>query len=118
MSLCILAGGKVLTLAVTAFTLSWTHTVEKTTWAETWHVLPDGLAVVEARVEGSGAGMEPAPGSVFDGAGWTYHPDVPPQRRVVLANSVEGGRWRLCADGRCLSLGGTGGAPIILEPCP
>ena len=117
MSLCLAVGGKVLTMAVTAFTLSWTHTVEKTTWSESWQVLPEGLTVVSARVEGSGAGMEPPPDAVSDGTGWTYRPELPAQPRVVLANSAEGGTWRLCGGDECLTLGGTGGAPIVLEPC-
>ena len=34
MSLCILAGGKVTALALSAFTLSWTHSVQKSEWRE------------------------------------------------------------------------------------
>ena len=51
MSLCILAAGKTLTLAVTAFTLSWTHSVEKTEWQERWAVTAEGLVLEEARVQ-------------------------------------------------------------------
>ena len=65
MSLCILAAGKTVTLAVAAFTLSWTHSVEKTRWEEDWAITPAGLQIVEARVKGSGAGMEPAEGAVL-----------------------------------------------------
>ena len=43
MSLCILAAGKVTVLAVSAFTLSWTHSVEKVRWEEDWLVTPAGL---------------------------------------------------------------------------
>jgi hypothetical protein len=47
------------TLALAAFTLVWTHSIEKVDWQEDWHVTPDGLELVQARVKGSGAGMEP-----------------------------------------------------------
>ena len=118
MSLCILAGGKVTTLAVAAFTLWWTHSVEKIVWTEHWQVTPSGLVVEQARVEGSGAGMDPPDGSVFDGSGWVYHPHVPPQKRVLLGDSGAAGAWHLCADGACRDLGGKGGDPIVLEACP
>ena len=118
MSLCILAAGKTVTLAVAAFTLSWTHSVEKITWSEHWQVTPAGLVVTEARVEGSGAGMDPPEGSVFDGSGWVYHPDLPPQPKLVLADSGKAGAWHLCPEtGDCRDLGGGGGDPIVLEPC-
>ncbi|TIT38538.1 MAG: DUF1850 domain-containing protein, partial [Mesorhizobium sp.] len=70
MSLCILAAGKTMTLTVAAFTLSWTHSVEKTHWQEDWKVLPSGLQIVEARIKGSGAGMEPPEGAVLRDGWW------------------------------------------------
>ena len=117
MSLCILAAGKVTTLAVTAFTLSWTHSIERTQWEEQWAVTDAGLVVESARIEGSGAGMEPGPDAVFDGTGWTYRPDLPPQAELVLADSGRAGTWELCASGDCMSLGGEGGEPVVLRPC-
>ncbi len=42
-------GGVALRIAATAFTLSWTHTVEKTKWLEHWAVEPDRLVLVEAQ---------------------------------------------------------------------
>jgi hypothetical protein len=118
MSLCILAAGKTTILAVSAFTLAWTHSVEKTSWTEHWQVTSAGLVVTQARVEGSGAGMDPPDGSRFDGSGWIYEPHAPPQQRVVLGDSGAAGAWHLCADGACLDLGGNGGDPIVLEACP
>lgn len=60
MSLCVASAGVVKTLAVVAFTLAWTHSIEKTEWQEDWRVTPQGLELIAARVKGSGAGMEPA----------------------------------------------------------
>ena len=61
-----------------------------------------GLEIVEARVKGSGAGMEPGPDARFDGTWWRWRPKLP------VANSVRLGRsdavpegWELCAEGAC-----------------
>ncbi len=118
MSLCIALGGKVVMLAVSTFTLSWTHSVEKTAWTERWDVTPAGLVVTEARIEGSGAGMEPPDGAVFDGSGWTFRPPPLPQERLVLADSGATGPWTLCAGTDCRVLGEGSGEPIVLSACP
>ncbi|MBZ9717483.1 DUF1850 domain-containing protein [Mesorhizobium sp. M7A.F.Ca.CA.001.09.2.1] len=118
MSLCILAAGKTVTLSVAAFTLSWTHSVERTRWQEDWKVTSSSLQVVEARIEGSGAGMEPPEGAVLKEGWWSYAPDVGPQRRVVLAASgATSDGWTLCTVQGCRELGRTAGGPIVLEPC-
>ncbi|PBB44237.1 hypothetical protein CK222_04225 [Mesorhizobium sp. WSM3866] len=118
MSLCILAAGKTVTLAVAAFTLSWTHSVERTRWQEDWKVTPAGLRVVEARVKGSGAGMEPPEGSVLRDGWWVYAPRIGPQPRLVLAASgATGGGWTLCTAKGCRELGGTAGDTVVLEAC-
>lgn len=118
MSLCILAAGKTVTLSVAAFTLSWTHSVERTRWQEDWRVLPSGLQVVEARVKGSGAGMEPPQGAVLRDGWWSYVPKVGIQPRVVLAASgATGGGWTLCTVQGCRELGKAAGGAIVLEPC-
>ena len=118
MSLCILAAGKTVTLSIAAFTLSWTHSVERTRWEEDWKVLPSGLQVVEARIKGSGAGMEPPEGAVLRDGWWVYAPKVNPQRRVVLAASgATGAGWTLCTVQGCRELGEEAGGTIVLEPC-
>lgn len=118
MSLCILAGGKTVTLAAAAFTLAWTHSVEKISWQEDWIVAPDGLRIAEARVQGSGAGMEPPEGSVFRDGWWVYAPKLGTLPRLVLAASgATGEGWTLCADTGCMELGATAGEPVTLEPC-
>ena len=118
MSLCILAGGAVTRLVTAAFTLWWNHSVEHIRWTEQWQVTPAGLAVVEARIEGSGAGMDPPEGALFDGSGWVYRPHVPPQKTLMLADSGVAGAWHLCVGDACRTLGGKGGDPIVLEACP
>jgi hypothetical protein len=117
-SLCIVTAGKTLTLAVAAFTLSWTHSVEKTGWQEDWKLTPSGLQVVQARIRGSGAGMEPPEGSVLRDGWWTYAPRIAPQPRLVLAASgATGAGWMLCTVEGCRELGKAAGETAVLEPC-
>ncbi|MGK6313907.1 DUF1850 domain-containing protein [Neorhizobium sp. DT-125] len=118
MSLCILAGGKVTALAVSLFSLSWTHSVQKTEWRETWAVAPAGLELREAAVKGSGAGMEPGPDAVFRDGWWVWHPALPPQDRISLAASgMTPSAWRLCHDGGCVELGAKAGDAVVLSRC-
>lgn len=118
MSLCILATGKTTVLAVSAFTLSWTHSVEKTHWEESWRVTPAGLEIAEARVKGSGAGMEPPEGARLDGGWWVYRPKIGPRSVVALAASgATGGGWTLCAGKTCVELGAEAGETIELSAC-
>ena len=109
MSLCIAAGAGVIRLAVAAFTLSWTHSVEKTRWEEDWTVGRGMLAIVAARIEGMGAGMETPPDAVREGRFWTWKPRVPPLSELLLRRSdavPEG--WELCAGGECRRIGAAG----------
>ena len=118
MGLCILAGAKTAMLAASAFTLAWTHSVEKTEWREEWRIGPAGLELTEARVKGSGAGIDPPEGAVLEDGWWVYAPKVAPVPRLVLAASgatVSG--WSLCADGDCLTLGAEAGEAVTLEAC-
>lgn len=118
MSLCILIGAGVKALAVTAFTLGWTHSVEKTRWEEDWRVTPGGLELVEARVKSSGAGMEPPPEARLAHGWWRWRPDRPPLAEIVLRDSGAAGFWELCHEGGCeaLSQGGAGDV-IRLKVC-
>jgi hypothetical protein len=117
-TLCILAAGKTITFAATAFTLSWTHSVEQTRWEEDWRITPAGIEIVEARVKGSGAGMEPPPDAAFNNGWWAYVPKIPARPEIVLAASgATGAGWSLCAAGKCIELGAAAGEPVRLKSC-
>jgi hypothetical protein len=117
LALCI-AGAKALTIAATSFTLGWTHSVQKTEWREDWTVGPAGLTLVEARVKGSGAGMEPGENAVLKDGWWVWQPDVKAVPVLVLAASgATGTGWRLCTAGGCHDLGETEGDPVRLSAC-
>lgn len=118
MSLCILAAGKATVIAASAFTLAWTHSVERTEWREEWLVGPSGLRLVEARVRGSGAGMEPGEDAVLEDGWYVYRPLRPAQASLLLAASgATGEGWRLCAAGECLPLGVRAGEVVEIAPC-
>ncbi|WNJ91249.1 DUF1850 domain-containing protein [Bosea sp. 685] len=59
MSLCLAAGALVIALGSDEITLSWRHSVQKSVWEELWRNEPDGMRLIEARIQGSGAGMDP-----------------------------------------------------------
>ncbi|MCC2687739.1 MAG: hypothetical protein K0S21_542 [Rhizobiaceae bacterium] len=116
--LCIAGAGKMLWLAVAAFTLSWTHSVERTGWEEDWKITGAALQLVEARIRGSGAGMEPPATARLEGGWWVYSPGLPPQPEVVLAASGATGQgWKICGGGDCVEVGAAAGGPLRLRAC-
>lgn len=122
MALCISAGGIAFKLyaGVAAFTLAWTHSVQKTEWEEDWRIADGLLTIVEARVQGTGAGMEPPPDSRFDGRFWRWTPRVPPLKEVVLRRSGATADWRLCSDGECRPMSTelpVEADPVVLSAC-
>jgi hypothetical protein len=111
-SLCLASAGLAKALSIATFTLVWTHSIEKTDWQEDWRVTPQGLVLTQARVKGSGAGMEPPPGARLINGWFQWQPDRAALPQVVLANSGAAGEWRLCANGDCRTLSDIFGHPI------
>jgi hypothetical protein len=76
----------------------------------------------EARIRGSGAGMEPPAGAVLENGVWRYRPALAPLARLRLANSAYTAGHELCFDGRCRPLaalaGGAENKPVDLYACP
>jgi hypothetical protein len=117
-SICIAGAGLAVRIVAASFTLSWTHTVEKTRWQETWRVEGDRFVLAEARIEGSGAGMEPPPQARLEGGAYVWRPDAS-REAIVLRRHPLAGDWLLCAGGRCDSIGdwlGGDADPVILSP--
>ena len=112
MSLCLASAGAVKMLSVAAFTLAWTHSIEKVDWQEDWRVTPQGLELVQARVKGSGAGMEPPPEARLVDGWFQWRPERAPMPEVALAASGAAGEWRLCHDGHCQTLSEILGHPV------
>lgn len=122
MPICLLAAAKSAVVAAEIVTVVWTHSVEKVEWRETWAAVPGGLVVVEARVKGSGAGMEPGEGARLVDGWWVWRPAAPPVPAVTLARSAAVADWRLCSHHACTTPGALiPGLPadmaVTLAPC-
>lgn len=118
LALCVAAGGKAMVIATGIFSLTWTHSVEKTEWREDWRVTSGGLELTQARVKGSGAGMDPGEGARLVNGWWVWTPEVPLVPDLVLAASgatVSG--WSLCHAGGCVELGANAQEPVRISSC-
>jgi hypothetical protein len=112
LSLCLTSVGVVKTLSIAAFTLAWTHSVEKVEWQEDWRIAAQGLELVQARVKGSGAGMEPPSEARLVDGWFQWNPARAAMPEVVLGNSGAAGEWRLCSEGGCRTLSEIFGHPV------
>ena len=132
MSLCLAAGALSAVLATDAFTLAWTHSIEKIRWEEDWRIETGALVAVEARIRGSGAGMEIPDGAVLKNGVWHYRPALSPQAKsgitefrlgeLRLTHSPHAAGYELCIDGECRPLadrlpGIDNHATVVLAPC-
>lgn len=119
-ALCIVVGTALVQVPAQRFTLRWQHTVEKILWEEDYVVAGEWLYLSGARVQGSGAGMEPPPDAVKVGTAWHYRPPQRWHREVRLARSAFGLDYELCIDDACRPMvdwapGAL--APTVLSPC-
>ena len=121
MALCVIGAGETVRIAATVFSLSWMHSVEKIPWQEYWRVEPDRLVLTEARVKGSGAGMEPPADARHEDGWYVWTPADGVRDRIVLRAVPEISPWTICLDGeRCSSLEallGRKADPITIQPC-
>jgi Uncharacterized conserved protein len=102
--LCLAAAGLVVHLGTAALTLGWTHSVEKTVWEEDWRLTGQGLVMAQARVKGSGAGMDPAPEARLIDGFWRWTPSLPPQDTVTMRRSPAVADWYVCVEQACRPL--------------
>ncbi|SEG82962.1 DUF1850 domain-containing protein [Bosea lathyri] len=120
MSLCLAAGMLVVALGGDEITLRWRHSVQKTLWEEVWRDTPGGIRLIEARVEGSGAGMDPPDGARLVDGFWRWTPALPAQREVVMRRSGATADWQVCIAGACRAMGSYLPAeadPVTLRAC-
>jgi hypothetical protein len=95
-----------------AFTLAWTHSIERVRWEERYEVRPPPtgevtpvLVLVAARIRGSGAGMEPPPDAVLRDGWYEYTPTMPPRHDLLLTRSRYVPDFDFCSAQGCRSLG-------------
>ncbi|NLF53144.1 MAG: DUF1850 domain-containing protein [Thauera phenolivorans] len=74
MGVCLATSVATAALVANAFTLAWTHSIERVRWEEVWRVEGEALVLQTVRVRGHGAGMEPPPGAVLQDGVWVWHP--------------------------------------------
>ena len=118
--ICLAAGALLIPLGASEITLSWRHSVQKSLWEELWQQGPDGLVLTEARIQGSGAGMDPPDGARLVDGFWRWKPSLPALPEVVMRRSGATADWRVCADDRCRSLDEMLPAeadPVVMKPC-
>jgi hypothetical protein len=120
--LCILAGDVVVRLAVSAFTLGWVHSVERMPLEDAFVIEGDRFRIVESRIKGSGAGIEPGAGARLDGGWFRWVPENGIRETIVLRRSGVAGTddWTLCAAGRCHTLATLvppDADPVVMLPC-
>jgi hypothetical protein len=106
--LCLASGTLAAFIAASSFTLAWTHSIEKQRWEEDWriHAHADGrlqLQLVEGRIRGSGAGMEPPDGARLENGVWHY-PVGLALEELALAHSSHAEGYELCITGACRPL--------------
>ncbi len=103
--ICLAAGVLAATLPLSAFTLAWTHSIEKIRWEEDYRIVGKHLVLEEARIRGSGAGMEPPPDARLDASGvWHYRPQLAPLERLTLSHSPYAGSYEICSGRGCRPL--------------
>lgn len=121
MALCLATSLATAVVAANAFTLAWTHSIERVRWEEAWRVEGEALVLDSVRVRGHGAGMEPGEGATLKDGVWTWHPRT---RHAVLrlTRSPHTADYDWCEDGRpCVPLGTllpSDGAVTELRACP
>jgi hypothetical protein len=125
LSLCLgLTGTVWVQLPVADFTLAWNHSVEKIRWEEDYRVTGQGLVLEQARVRGSGAGMEVPDGAQMKDGSWHYRRELPPLQSLNLGRTPEAGDYELCFEGACRFMSEWVGPPdsnkaaIELWVCP
>jgi hypothetical protein len=120
--ICLAAGALAAMLPVSQFTLAWTHSIEKIRWEEDYRVVAGRLVLEEARIKGSGAGMEPPAGARLENGVWHYKPELPALEQLRLTHSPYTAGYEICAEGTCRPLATVmPGLPAIevvdLRPC-
>ncbi|GAB4402098.1 MAG: DUF1850 domain-containing protein [Rhodoferax sp.] len=92
---------------VTAFTLAWTHSIEKVRWEEDYAAETDAgtgqpqLHALAARIKGSAAGMEPPDDAVLRNGWYHYKPPLTHPGQLRLTRSAYTADYEWCAAGRC-----------------
>lgn len=109
------------------FTLAWMHSIEKVRWEEDYGVVagadprqPPVLLALQARVRGSGAGMEPPPDAQLRDGWYAYTPQIQSPPALRLTRSIYTADYDFCSAGRCRPMSDllpSDGDITLLQPC-
>ena len=112
---------------VDRFTLAWMHSIEKVRWEEDYGVVagadpshPAVLQALQARVRGSGAGMEPPPEAQLRDGWYHYTPQIQRPPELRLTRSIYTADYDFCSAGRCRPMSqllASDGDITLLRPC-
>ncbi len=121
-AICLAAGLLMLPLGE-AVTLRWTHSIQKTLWEEDYRGEGKALRLTSARIQGTGAGMEPPPDAKLRNGAWHYTPALPPLPQVSLRHSPYVAPYIVCVANDCRPLPGwlhglASDTVVNLLPCP
>ena len=114
---CLLIGATIMSLTGNVFSLHWIHSVEKIEWVEAWRIEDGALTLIEARVKGSGAGMEPGEGAHLQDGWWVWSPETRVEILTLAASGATGQGWRVCDGDTCQEIGAKPGEALTLAPC-
>lgn len=121
MGVCLATAVAGAALAANAFTLAWTHSIEKVRWEESWLVRDNLLVLETVRVRGHGAGMEPPEGAVLRDGAWQWHPRSA-HAMLRLTRSEHTADYDWCTErAGCVPMGAilpSDGGITELRPCP
>lgn len=119
--ICLAAGVLVASLG-NDVTVRWLHSIEKARWEEDYRSDGRALQLVEARVRGTGAGMEPPQQAVFRDGAWHYRPRDSRHAKIALSHSPYAEPYVFCGNGVCRTAsewlsGLPAYAVLTLAPC-
>ena len=116
LSLCLASAGVVKTLSVAAFTLVWTHSIEKVDWQEDWRITPAGAGTGA----GAGQGLRRRHGAAAGGAAGRRLVSMAAEARrrcrkwcwAIPARPANGGCAMMGVAKRCRRFSGIRSAPM------
>ncbi len=109
LGLCLTLGGTgdpVVFVPGESFTLAWTHSIERQRWEEDYAVRAGKkpgsatLHATQARIRGSGAGMDPPPDAWLENGWYHYRPTEPTPAVLRLSRSAFVPDYELCPAGQ------------------
>lgn len=121
-AICLVAGLLMVPLGET-ITLRWTHSIQKTLWEEDYRRQGNMLLLEAARIQGTGAGMEPPPDAILRDGAWHYKPAIGALPNLRLRHSPHVPPYIICVATDCRPLpawlpGIESDTVVELQPCP